>query len=94
MYVLDHVRPVQFTPKGLRELHGLSLSEASREIGIDSKTLKKYELDPGRMRVSAIFKIARFYGVSVDCIYFGADQECAAANKQRLNFKKKNGDEL
>lgn len=87
MYVLNRNRPVQFTLKDLRELHGLSLSEVAREIEVSLKTLKRYELNQGKMPSSAIFKIVHFYGVSIDCIYFGTAQECAASNRKRIDFK-------
>lgn len=93
MHVLDHIQPVQIPLKSLRELHGLTLSEAARQVGIAPKTLKKYEHDPGKMPFSIILKITHFYGISVNCVFFGTNKECAASNQKRLDFKMNVGEQ-
>lgn len=52
--------------KLLRQQKKLTLSEASKEIGIGHKTLSKYEKDEytNQPNFIVLFKIATFYGVS------------------------------
>jgi len=54
----------------LRDIEDLTQKEASSGIGIQLKTLRRYEKhDVGQGQISIWTKIAKFYGLSLDELY-------------------------
>jgi len=54
----------------LRDIEDLTQEEASKGIGIQLKTLRRYEKhNVGQGQISIWTKIAKFYGLSLDELY-------------------------
>lgn len=79
-----YTKPIQFSLKTLRILHGLSMSAAAKGIGISRSTLRKCESSPNSITLFTAIKIARYYGIPMDFIFLGTDEQCAAVNRKRL----------
>ncbi|WP_227011774.1 helix-turn-helix domain-containing protein [Paenibacillus lutimineralis] len=54
---------------------GLSLKEAAELGGITPKTLKKYEKDSGKAKFDPFIRLLKAYGVSMDHIAIGKEDE-------------------
>ena len=56
--------------KGLRLAKGKTISEVSVETGIGETALRNYEYGLRIPRYTAMFSLAKYYGKSVDAIFF------------------------
>ena len=62
---------IQITLKAARVNAGLTLMEASRNIGIGKDTLIKWEKNSGLVNPIWQNKISEVYGMPIDYIFFG-----------------------
>jgi len=54
------------TLREARERKGLELGDVARLLGISSKTLAKWEAEPGQIRLNKFVALCRCYDVSVN----------------------------
>jgi transcriptional regulator with XRE-family HTH domain len=66
---------IQITLKAARVNSGLTLKEAAKEFNISQLTLANYERDSTNVPRSFFIKIRSVYGIPVDNIYFGKQEE-------------------
>lgn len=50
---------------------GLNLAEASKTLGISTKTLSRWEKGESSPRVEQLRKLCALYAVPIDCLRFG-----------------------
>lgn len=55
----------------LRQAHEMTQAEVADAVGVNLKTIRRYEQDKHSPNVEAIAAIARLYGVTADDIVFG-----------------------
>ena len=61
---------MKMTLSALRENYSLNSLEASKDLGIHQQTLLKYEKDSTGIPVDLARKLADYYGVDLDDIFF------------------------
>ncbi|MDW4420950.1 helix-turn-helix transcriptional regulator [Staphylococcus saprophyticus] len=66
---------MQITMRAARVNAGYTQGEASRELGINTDTLSKYEKDNSKIGRDIIIKIQDLYKLDADCIFFGVEYE-------------------
>lgn len=61
---------MQYTLKELRARKGLSQSVVAKEMGVSVQTYGAWEADFGIVKIQNAVKLAHFFGVKVDEIFF------------------------
>lgn len=61
---------MQYTLKELRARKGLSQSDTARKLGVSVQTYGAWENDFGIVKARNAVKVAEFFGVKVDDIFF------------------------
>ena len=64
---------MQYTLKELRARKGMNQSEVAKELGVSVQTYGTWEADFGIVKTRNAVKVARFFGVKVDDIYFNIE---------------------
>lgn len=67
--------PIQITLRAARVNIGLTLKEAAKEFDINPMTLGNYEKDSSNIPRSFFIAIERVYGLPVDYIFFGKQED-------------------
>ncbi|TRY23699.1 helix-turn-helix transcriptional regulator [Brevibacillus sp. LEMMJ03] len=60
----------KITLKEARKFRNLTLKEVSAEIGIPARTLRKYELSPGKTPLHIAVKLLLLYQVPIGSVKF------------------------
>lgn len=66
---------MQYTLKELRARKGLNQSDIARELGISVQTYGAWENDFGIVKARNAVRVAKFFGVKVDDIFFNVELE-------------------
>lgn len=66
---------MQYTLKELRARKGMNQSEVAKELGVSVQTYGAWEADFGIVKARNAVKVARFFGVKVDDIFFNIELE-------------------
>lgn len=78
------MKEIQLTLRAARVNIGMTLKEAAKEFGINHETLANYEKDSSNVPRSFFISIERVYGIPVDMIFFGRQNDFFLSLKQRL----------
>ena len=73
---------IQITLRAARVNNGLTLSEASKELGVHKDTLSKYERDSTNIPRSIFIKFEELYKIPIEYIFFGKESEFFRNNKE------------
>ena len=66
---------MQITIRAARINLGLTRKEAAKLFNIHHETLANYEADSSRVPRSFFIKIEKIYGISINDIYFGREED-------------------
>ncbi|GIP55197.1 helix-turn-helix domain-containing protein [Paenibacillus vini] len=75
----------QITLKMARLNKGLTLKEAAKIGGITPRTLSKYEKDSGKAKFDPFMRLVKAYGVSINQIAIGKENEIMASLIENIN---------
>jgi transcriptional regulator with XRE-family HTH domain len=76
----------QITLKAARINLGLTRKEAAQYFNIHAETLSNYEGDSTNVPRSFFVKIEDVYGIPIDFIYFGKEEEFINAKRKLLSI--------
>ncbi|MEK3788068.1 helix-turn-helix domain-containing protein [Paenibacillus sp. FSL K6-1230] len=74
----------QITLKMARLNSGLSLDQAAEVAGVTKKTMKRWEQNSGKANLASINRLLCAYGLSIDHVSFGKEEEVIERLKTKL----------